>query len=81
VLAALLISAAAAVVSWDARVDSTIARAHRHAANVKRPAGPIRPPARDPPRIGRRGGRPPGFDTADYRNRNVVERGFCTARQ
>lgn len=28
-------------------------------------------------RRGRRGGRPTGFDTARYRRRNVVERGFC----
>jgi hypothetical protein len=38
VLAALLSSAdAAGVVSWDASVDSTIIRAHQHAANLKRP--------------------------------------------
>jgi hypothetical protein len=38
VLAALLTSAdAAGVVSWDASVDSTIIRAHQHAANLKRP--------------------------------------------
>jgi hypothetical protein len=26
---------------------------------------------------GARGGRPPAFDAADYRNRNVIERRFC----
>jgi hypothetical protein len=62
-------------------VDPTIVRAHRHAANLKRPAGADETSHADPPRMGRRGGRPPGFDIADYRNRNVVERGFCTARQ
>ena len=28
-----------------------------------------------------RGGRPLAFDATDYRNRNVVERGFCTVKQ
>jgi putative transposase len=32
-------------------------------------------------RRGSRGGRPPAFDATDYRNRNVVERGFCTVKQ
>lgn len=32
-------------------------------------------------RRGSRGGRPPRFDRADYRNRNVVERGFCQVKQ
>jgi putative transposase len=32
-------------------------------------------------RRGSRGGRPPAFDPADYRNRNVVERGFCSVKQ
>ncbi|WP_442965893.1 IS5 family transposase [Pseudonocardia sp. HH130630-07] len=32
-------------------------------------------------RRGSRGGRPPAFDPVDYRNRNVVERGFCHVKQ
>ena len=32
-------------------------------------------------RRGGRGGRPPQFDAADYRNRNVVERSFCHLKQ
>ncbi len=32
-------------------------------------------------RRGSRGGRPPAFDRDDYRNRNVVERGFCHVKQ
>jgi transposase len=32
-------------------------------------------------RRGSRGGRPPGFDTEDYRGRNVIERGFSTTKQ
>ncbi|MGW1680620.1 IS5 family transposase [Saccharopolyspora sp. NPDC002376] len=32
-------------------------------------------------RRGSRGGRPPAFDRVDYRNRNVVERGFCHVKQ
>ncbi len=32
-------------------------------------------------RRGSRGGRPPAFDKADYRGRNVVERRFCHLKQ
>ena len=32
-------------------------------------------------RRGSRGGRPVRFDTADYRNRNVVERRYCHLKQ
>ncbi|ANY05563.1 transposase (plasmid) [Pseudonocardia sp. HH130630-07] len=32
-------------------------------------------------RRGSRGGRPPAFDPVDYRNRNVVECGFCHVKQ
>lgn len=32
-------------------------------------------------RRGSRGGRPVGLDTADYRNRNVVERRYCHLKQ
>lgn len=32
-------------------------------------------------RRGSRGGRPPAFDTADYRNRNVIERRFAHLKQ
>lgn len=32
-------------------------------------------------RRGSRGGRPPAFDPADYRNRNVIERRFCHLKQ
>jgi transposase len=32
-------------------------------------------------RRGSRGGRPPGFDAADYRNRNVIERRFGHLKQ
>lgn len=32
-------------------------------------------------RRGSRGGRPPAFDPADYRARNVVERAFCDTKQ
>jgi transposase len=32
-------------------------------------------------RRGSRGGRPPAFDAADYRGRNVVERGFSLLKQ
>ena len=30
---------------------------------------------------GSRGGRPPGFDSDDYRSRNVIERSFCSLKQ
>ena len=32
-------------------------------------------------RRGSRGGRPPAFDTADYKGRNVIERAFNVAKQ
>lgn len=32
-------------------------------------------------RRGSRGGRPVGYDREDYRNRNVIERGFCRLKQ
>ena len=32
-------------------------------------------------RRGSRGGRPPAFDAADYKGRNVIERGFNTTKQ
>lgn len=32
-------------------------------------------------RRGERGGRPPAFDSADYKHRNVIERGFNIAKQ
>ncbi|MAL27744.1 MAG: IS5/IS1182 family transposase [Croceicoccus sp.] len=32
-------------------------------------------------RRGSRGGRPVGLDTADYKNRNVIERGYCRIKQ
>ena len=32
-------------------------------------------------RRGSRGGRPVGLDTDDYKNRNVIERRFCHAKQ
>jgi transposase len=32
-------------------------------------------------RRGPRGGRPPAFDAADYKGRNVIERGFNTVKQ
>ena len=32
-------------------------------------------------RRGSRGGRPPAFDTTDYKGRNVIERGFNTLKQ
>lgn len=32
-------------------------------------------------RRGARGGRPPAFDAADYRGRNVIERSFCDTKQ
>jgi transposase len=32
-------------------------------------------------RRGSRGGRPPAFDAADYKGRNVIERGFNVVKQ
>ena len=32
-------------------------------------------------RRGSRGGRPVGLDASDYKNRNVIERGYCRIKQ
>ena len=47
-----------------------------------------RPPSPSPPtrsatgsRRGSKGGRPPAFDPAAYKQRNTVERAFCQLRQ
>ncbi|AGZ46056.1 IS5/IS1182 family transposase [Actinoplanes friuliensis] len=54
-------------------------RANREALRGKRIRATIPGPddqIADRKRRGRRGGRPPAFDSVDYRRRNQVERGF-----
>lgn len=89
------------LITWDISVDSTVCRAHQHAAGaVETLAG--RPDHQAPPlgragteahvyrdhrraardqirnrkKLGSRGGRPPKFDEADYRERHAVEFGI-----
>ena len=54
-------------IAWDLSVDSTVCRAHQHAAGARK-QGDLEPP----------GGifRPPRFDPADYRERHAVECGM-----
>ncbi|MFB7629597.1 IS5 family transposase [Streptomyces sp. NPDC056149] len=60
------------LITWDVNIDSTVCRAHQHAAGAakrgisrwNRPAGSSR------------GGRPPKFDKDDYKQRHAVECGI-----
>ncbi|GAA3368234.1 hypothetical protein GCM10017744_083450 [Streptomyces antimycoticus] len=59
-------------------------RAIRHHPRARRIVAVISEPADQQGHRRRRGprdGRPPAFDRVDYRNRNVVERGFCHVKQ
>jgi len=47
------------------------------AAVIPEPSDQIAPRQRH----GSKGGRPPAFDTADYKGRNVIERGFNNTKQ
>ena len=55
----------------------TIAGVERVKATIPEPADQIRSRLRS----GSRGGRPPAFDSAAYKQRNTVERAFCPLRQ
>ncbi|UNM15925.1 transposase [Streptomyces formicae] len=54
--------------------DAQDARDHRRHPRAPRPAG-------QPQKTRQRGGRPPKFDPATYKNRNVVERSFSLLKQ
>lgn len=58
-------------ISWDLNVDSTVCRAHQHAAGARKQGDP-----RNRHTLGSRGDRPPRLDPADYRERHAVERGI-----
>ena len=65
----------------DKAYSSTAIRAHlrrrRIKATIPEPADQIR----NRPRRGSKGGRPPAFDPAAYKQRNTVERAFNRLRQ
>jgi transposase len=52
-------------------------RSSRIKATIPEPADQVK----NRLRRGSRGGRPPAFDAAAYKQRNVVERAFCQLRQ
>jgi transposase len=64
----------------DKAYSSSVIRAHLRRrgieATIPEPAGQ----ARNRLRRGSKGGRPPAFDAAAYRQRNTVERAFCKLR-
>ncbi len=65
----------------DKAYSSSAIRAHLRRRGIKatipEPADQIRSRLRR----SRRGGRPPAFDPAAYKQRNTVERAFCQLRQ
>ena len=65
----------------DKAYSSAAIRAHlrrrRIKATIPEPADQVK----NRLRRGSRGGRPPAFDAAAYKQRNVVERAFCQLRQ
>lgn len=84
-------------IDWDVSVDSTIVRAHQHAAGARTVPPPA--PASKGGRAGRtsgrnawqspharlrkgsRGGRPPSFDEERYKKRNTIERAINRLKQ
>lgn len=65
----------------DKAYSSRAIRAHLRARRVKAVIPEPSDQQGNRKRRGQRGGRPPAFDAADYRNRNVVERRFCHLKQ
>lgn len=63
--------------AYSSRRNRDHLRARRIAASIPEPADQAGHRARR----GSRGGRPPKFDTADYRGRNVIERRFAHMKQ
>ena len=63
--------------AYSSRAIRAWLRAHRVEAVIPEPRDQIA----NRKRRGARGGRPPGCDTHDYRNRNVIERRFCHLKQ
>ena len=65
----------------DKAYSATAIRAHLRRRGIKATISEPSDQARNRRRRGRRGGRPPGFDAAAYKQRNTVERAFGQLRQ
>ena len=65
----------------DKAYSSSAIRAHLRRRGIKATIPEPADQARNRLRRGSRGGRPPAFDAAAYKQRNVVERAFCQLRQ
>ena len=65
----------------DKAYSSAAIRAHLRRRGIKATIPEPADQARNRLRRGSRGGRPPAFDAAAYKQRNVVERAFCQLRQ
>ena len=65
----------------DKAYSSSAIRAHLRDRGIKAAIPEPADQVRNRLRRGSRGGRPPAFDAAAYKQRNVVERAFCHLRQ
>jgi transposase len=68
-------------VRGDKAYSSTAIRVHLRGRGIKATIPEPADQVRNRLSRGRRGGRPPAFDAAAYRQRNTVERAFCQLRQ
>jgi transposase len=67
---------------WATRAySSTAIRAHLRSRGIKATIPEPADQVKNRLKRGRRGGRPPAFDAAAYKQRNTVERAFCQLRQ
>ena len=67
-------------VRGDKAYSSSAIRAHLRRRRIKATIPESADQARNRLKRGSRGGRPPAFDPAAYKQRNVVERAFCQHR-
>lgn len=65
----------------DKAYSSRAIRAHLRGRGIKAVIPEPRDQQGHRQRRGSRGGRPVAYDAADYKNRNVIERGFCRLKQ
>jgi transposase len=65
----------------DKAYSSSAIRAHLRRRGIRTTIPEPADQARNRLRRGSQGGRPPAFDPAAYKQRNVVERAFCQLRQ
>jgi transposase len=65
----------------DKAYSSTAIRAHLRSRGIRATIPEPADQVRNRVRRGSKGGRPPAFDPAAYRDRNTVERAFCHLRQ